>query len=160
MNGGIFLYRHLGLDFMFFILYFFIRRPSDSTVVEEVGFKPRTFATLALEIRPSNPQSRQSSSPPPWFRGGGGGHIRLRERGWGVPIRTRGQTLCYSRYICTSCSNHSAGVNVIHHRKSFSLFRNSISLPGVEVFRNKRRKRKLPFLYENYFQLAQLSITA
>ncbi len=31
-----------------------------------------------------------------------GGHTRLRERGWGerVPIRTMGQTLWYSRYIC------------------------------------------------------------
>jgi hypothetical protein len=29
----------------------------------------------------------------------GRGHTRLRKRGWGVPIRTRGQALWYSRYI-------------------------------------------------------------
>jgi hypothetical protein len=32
----------------------------------------------------------------------GRGHTRLREREWGgVPIRTSGQTLWYSWYICT-----------------------------------------------------------
>jgi hypothetical protein len=35
-------------------------------------------------------------APPPF--GSGGGHTRLRERAWADPIRTRGQTLCYSRY--------------------------------------------------------------
>ncbi len=30
---------------------------------------------------------------------GSGGHARLRERGWGFPIRMRGQALWYSRYI-------------------------------------------------------------
>jgi hypothetical protein len=95
---GIFLYRHLALDFMFFILYFFIRRPSDSTVMEEAGFEvePRT---LALEIRPSNPQSRQSSSPPPPWVPAGGGDTFACGKGVVVPIRTMGQTLCYSRYI-------------------------------------------------------------
>jgi hypothetical protein len=40
------------------------------------------------------------SPPPLGFRGEG--HTRLRERvGLGVPIRTRGQTLWYSRYVCT-----------------------------------------------------------
>jgi hypothetical protein len=34
-----------------------------------------------------------------WFRGGT--HTRLRERGWGVPIRTRAHTLWFSRYLCT-----------------------------------------------------------
>jgi hypothetical protein len=29
-----------------------------------------------------------------------GGHTRSREMGWKDPIRTRGQTLWYSRYIC------------------------------------------------------------
>ncbi len=38
---------------------------------------------------------------------GSGGHTRLRERGCEVPIRTRGQTLWYSRYICILCgTNH------------------------------------------------------
>jgi hypothetical protein len=30
-----------------------------------------------------------------------GGHTWYRERGWGVPVRTRRHTLCYSRYKCT-----------------------------------------------------------
>jgi hypothetical protein len=30
-----------------------------------------------------------------------GGQTRLQESAWGAPIRTRGQTLWYSRYICT-----------------------------------------------------------
>ncbi len=37
--------------------------------------------------------------PPPLV--GGGGDTRLRKRGWVVPILTRGQTMWYSRYICT-----------------------------------------------------------
>ncbi len=37
---------------------------------------------------------------PPHF-GRGGGHTRLRERGWGVPIPTRGHTLWCSVYIST-----------------------------------------------------------
>jgi hypothetical protein len=63
------------------------------------------------------PQSRQSARPflqsselglltpssagecvplPPLVQGGG--HSRLRERGWGIPIPTRGHTLWYSKY--------------------------------------------------------------
>ncbi len=44
-------------------------------------------------------------SSPLWLRLRMEGHTRLRERGWGggvlIPIRTRGQTLWYSRYIRT-----------------------------------------------------------
>ncbi len=46
-------------------------------------------------VRP--PPHPQASVAPLWV-GGGGGHIRLRERGWADPIRTKGQTLWYSRY--------------------------------------------------------------
>ncbi len=138
---GIFLYRHFGLDFMFFILYFFIRRPSYSTVVEEAGFEPRTFATLALEIRTSNPQSRQSS-PPPSFVSRGGGDIFACGRGGGESQSGRGNRHCVTLGMYFELKSLSYIVNVIHHRKSFSLFRNSISLPRVEVFRNKRRKLK------------------
>jgi hypothetical protein len=53
--------------------------------------------------------------PPPWFRGEE--HTRLRERGWVVPIPTRGQTLWYSRYICTLCSRCSTTKENITHRK-------------------------------------------
>ncbi len=44
---------------------------------------------------PPHPQASVSPSP---FGCGWGEHTRLRERGWGVPVRTRGQTLWYSRY--------------------------------------------------------------
>jgi hypothetical protein len=39
--------------FMYVILHFFICRPSDSTVSEDVGFEPKTVATLALTARRS-----------------------------------------------------------------------------------------------------------
>jgi hypothetical protein len=39
------------------------------------------------------PHLKASVSPP---FGSGGRHTRLRKRGWGVPIQTRGQTLWYS----------------------------------------------------------------
>ncbi len=48
-----------------------------------------------------DPLNRRRVYPPPLV-GGGGGHTHLRERGRGVPIRTRGQTLWYSRYIRAS----------------------------------------------------------
>jgi hypothetical protein len=64
--------------------------------------------SLALGLpHPLAPHPQASVPPPPlWFRGEG--LIRLRERGWGVPIPTRVQTLqtlWYSRYIrvCTLC---------------------------------------------------------
>ncbi len=50
---------------------------------------------------PPLPQPLTSVFPPPPLVPRGGTHS-LGERGWGgVPIRTRGQTLWYSRYICT-----------------------------------------------------------
>jgi hypothetical protein len=55
------------------------------------------IARLSLhssELAP--PTSPASEYPPPlWFWGG---HTRLRERGQEEPIRTKGQTLWYSRY--------------------------------------------------------------
>jgi hypothetical protein len=44
-----------------------------------------------------HPPTRKRVLPPPLVPGGS---LALRERGWGVPIRMRGQTLCYSRHIC------------------------------------------------------------
>ncbi len=44
---------------------------------------------------PTPSQAGECVPPPPF--GSGGKHTRLRERGWGVPIPTRGQTLWYSR---------------------------------------------------------------
>jgi hypothetical protein len=50
-----------------------------------------------------NPVTRKRVCSPLLWLGGGGGaqHTRLRERGWGVAIPTKGQTLWCSRYICT-----------------------------------------------------------
>ncbi len=44
------------------------------------------------------PLHPQASVPPPPLLGPREGHICLRERGLGVPIRAKGQTLQYSRY--------------------------------------------------------------
>ena len=66
--------------------------------------KCRQSARLLLqssELRLPHPLTRRRvCSPLLWF-GGGGIHIThsLGERGWGVPIQTRGQTLWYSRYL-------------------------------------------------------------
>ncbi len=59
------------------------------------------------ELGPLIPSPASECVPLPlWFRGG---HTRLREKGWGVPIRTRGQTLWYSRFfvyvLCTEQYN-------------------------------------------------------
>jgi hypothetical protein len=49
--------------------------------------------------QPPPPHPQANTSPPLWFRGTG---TLSCGRGWGgVPIRTRRQTLWYSRYICT-----------------------------------------------------------
>ncbi len=58
------------------------------------------FFNTRVESRPNwdiHPLTRNRVYPPPPLVPGG--HIRLRVRGWGVPIPTRGQTLWYSRYI-------------------------------------------------------------
>jgi hypothetical protein len=91
----------------------------------------RTLATLALAVRCSNSQSRQSAElfssrrnwdspnpspagecspppPPPPPVPGGGAHSLARERGGRVTMPTRGHTLWYSLNICTLCSNYSA----------------------------------------------------
>jgi hypothetical protein len=43
---------------MYFIQHGFICRPSDSTVSEDAGIKPRTVATSALTVRRSNHSAR------------------------------------------------------------------------------------------------------
>ncbi len=50
-----------------------------------------------------HPHTRSRVCPPFGSEGRYTVHTRLRERGRGVPIRTWGQTLWYSRYICTLC---------------------------------------------------------
>jgi hypothetical protein len=48
---------------------------------------------------PPHPLDRRRARVCPPFAPGGGGQTRLREKGWEVPIRTRGQTLWYSMYM-------------------------------------------------------------
>ncbi len=55
--------------------------------------------------------------PPLWFRLPGGTYS-LAGEGVGVPIRTRGRTLWYSRYICTLCLE---GWNRTHFEENMSL---------------------------------------
>ncbi len=50
-----------------------------------------------------------------------GKHNRLRERGWGVPILTRGQTLWYSRYILCATGLHYIAINKYVHTKFLSV---------------------------------------
>ncbi len=54
------------------------------------------FASRPNRDPPTPSTGGECVPPPPPVRGG---HSRLQEREWGVPIRTRGQTLCYTRYI-------------------------------------------------------------
>jgi hypothetical protein len=77
------------------------------------SLKLRTILPYTLGLRRVRTQSRQSNRfslffsspncPPLWFQAG---HTRLRERGWGVLIPTMGQTLCYSRHICSMRVRH------------------------------------------------------
>ncbi len=61
-------YDYLNGEIVFFLQYFiqhcFICRPSNSTVYENAGIEPRTFATSALSVRRSNhsARSRQHSA--------------------------------------------------------------------------------------------------
>jgi hypothetical protein len=52
LKGNIFRFFH------YFIQHCFICRPSDSTVSEDAGIKPRTVATMALAVRRSNQSAR------------------------------------------------------------------------------------------------------
>jgi hypothetical protein len=82
-------------------------RPSLQIVVIQLRFflYPQSRQSSRLFLQPSElgtpqPLTPFECVPPPlWLQGG---HTRLRERG-GVPIRTRGQTLWYSRYIFILC---------------------------------------------------------
>ncbi len=71
----------------------------------------RQSARLSLQSSKLGPHplTRRRVRPPLWLRGE---HIRLRERGRAAPIRTRGQTLWYSRYICTSWCRTSLYFNI------------------------------------------------
>jgi hypothetical protein len=74
--------------------------PSDRL---SLGPQSRQSAKLFLqssELGLTHPHP-QASVPPPSFGSVREGHTRLRERGGGVPILTRGHTLWYSFYIRT-----------------------------------------------------------
>jgi hypothetical protein len=68
-----------------------------------IGFGIQSSIFPAFRIGTPPPPHPQSSVPPPlWFRGWV--HTRLRDRGWGVPIPTRGQTLWYTLGIHVLCA--------------------------------------------------------
>ncbi len=46
--------------YMYSFQHWFICRPSDSTVSDDVGIEPRTVATSALAVRPSNHSARST----------------------------------------------------------------------------------------------------
>jgi hypothetical protein len=62
---------------------------------------------------------------PPMFGSEGEGHTRLRERGWGVPIPTRGQTMWYSVYLvcapATGTATEESEVQQTRHLSSTPL---------------------------------------
>jgi hypothetical protein len=55
------------------------------------------FFSSSPNCNPPPPHLQASVSPPPLVPGGR--HTPLRKRGWGVPIRTRKQTLWYSLFL-------------------------------------------------------------
>ncbi len=62
---------------------------------------------------PNTPSPEGDCVPPPGTKGGGGG-IQLLAGNWvGGSIRTRGQTLWYSRYICTFCPEVSDVITLL-----------------------------------------------
>ena len=77
------------------------------------------------EPPPPDPQGGVCTPPPPGFQGR---YTRLRDREWGVPIRRGRETLWYSRYISTLCSNRSKESNDFEQR------RNSLLLPRKVVY--------------------------
>ncbi len=87
---------HVLIIWKCFLLSTFRKMNNVETRVET----PSRRVDRVLGFFSSRPNWDPQTCVPP---GSGGGHTRLRERGWGVPIRTRGQTLWYSRYICTLC---------------------------------------------------------
>jgi hypothetical protein len=61
-------------------------------------------AKLFFQSRPNwDPHSLPRRPVCPPFGSGGGDILACGRGGWGVPMRMRGQTLWYSRYICTLC---------------------------------------------------------
>jgi hypothetical protein len=112
-------------------------------VVDYCLRKPQSTYTVYLECHRVCPTEKTSffSSRPNWDSptpshgrgctstpfGSGGGHICLRERGVGVPIRTRGHILWYSRYIYTLWSLTSSKLGPLTPSSQAS-----VSPPGIK----------------------------
>ncbi len=62
----------------------------------------QAFSSVVIMGSPRPLTHKQMLPPPLWFQGGR--HTRLRERGWGEPIRTKGRTICYISQCCGSGS--------------------------------------------------------
>jgi hypothetical protein len=84
----------------------------------------RQRASLCLQSSelgpPAPPPHSQASVPPPPLDPpppGGGTHLRER----GVPVRTKGQTLCYSRYICYFVLRQMLAQRSVRRRSHWSL---------------------------------------
>ncbi len=80
------------------------------------------FPVVRIETPPP-PHPQPSVFSPPLVQGGYT-VPSLREKGWGVPIPKRGQTLWYSmyllRYICTLCSP-AWGKDTIHRQYAYTV---------------------------------------
>ena len=72
---------------------------------ERVAFSP-----VVRRDSPTPSPAGEVVAPPLWFQGGN----TLGGEGVGVPIRTRGQTLWYSRYICTVLCGQDLPINNGH----------------------------------------------
>ncbi len=82
-------------------------RQSDRLSLQSSELGPPTPSPAGERVPPLVPgeghtrlRERRRRMCPPF--GSGGGHTRLRERWRADPIRTRGQTLCYSRFSIIS----------------------------------------------------------
>jgi hypothetical protein len=72
-------------------------------VMLEHTCRHRTKLFVVVRIGTTLTPYTQASVPP--FGSGVGGLHSIAGEGVRVPIRTRGQTLWYSRYLCTLCLN-------------------------------------------------------
>ncbi len=102
-------------------------------------------------VRIGTPPPSLAGECVPSHFGSGGEHIRWGERMWGgVPIRAMGQTLWYSRYICTLRIKYSF---IIQHRKIFFL----TVLSGWSSFVQSVMKNKISY-YITKKNLSYLSV--
>ncbi len=78
-------------------------RPSLDPVPQSIQTPESARLSLqSSEWAPPAPSPTSKCCPAPF--GSRGGHTRLRERGWGEPIRTKGRIICYISHCCGSGS--------------------------------------------------------